>query len=427
MLGDLTSSFTKCTFTGNDGSYSYGSNQKESADISDVPPEFVEDYLSSISETSRGAIRANQGECKIIDSLIEKNNASNGGGIASYSSKILVDGCVIKENSAYCDLLENEAEATGPWSNMGQGGVVYINSSDGIQNDFWNTSFYDNTARNGYGGIYSFYNGPNDGGILTYPEVNVNFCSFSNNKETIKYTKEGKEWSARPGNGYAIPHINYRGCLVSDELCVDFFEKYETPSVDNSYCYFTNKAHMEADKVTLTENEHGHLVAKSTGNISLKVPQEFAKSVSSGHYENEPRDYSLGSNYTPNLFKEEIKAEVDVGLLVGISIACVVLIAVGLIVVFHLKKKKAVVKTNEETEATHTENTDELISRIEKEAKLTQREKEVLSGLIKGKKRSDIAKELFLSESAIKKYTASIYAKTGVHNKLELIMKYKVK
>ena len=56
--------------------------------------------------------------------------------------------------------------------------------------------------------------------------------------------------------------------------------------------------------------------------------------------------------------------------------------------------------------------------------KLTNREKDVLKLLLQGKKRSEIASELYLSESAIKKYTASIYSKISVHSKIELIMKY---
>ena len=101
-------------------------------------------------------------------------------------------------------------------------GDLYI---DGKMNEFYNTSFYKNTARNGYGSIYSYYNGANDGGILVYPIVNIYFSSFMDNKEIISYSKDLTEWSARPGNGYEIPHIKYIGCIIQDDLSYDYFKK----------------------------------------------------------------------------------------------------------------------------------------------------------------------------------------------------------
>lgn len=54
---------------------------------------------------------------------------------------------------------------------------------------------------------------------------------------------------------------------------------------------------------------------------------------------------------------------------------------------------------------------------------LTRREKEVLKEIIKGKKNSDIAKELFISERTLYHHIESIYDKLKVDNKVDLYSK----
>lgn len=56
---------------------------------------------------------------------------------------------------------------------------------------------------------------------------------------------------------------------------------------------------------------------------------------------------------------------------------------------------------------------------------LSKREKEVMKLLLEGKKRKEIADELFVTESTIKKHSASIYRKLAVSNKIELLEKVK--
>lgn len=56
---------------------------------------------------------------------------------------------------------------------------------------------------------------------------------------------------------------------------------------------------------------------------------------------------------------------------------------------------------------------------------LSKREIEVLKLLLEGKKRKEIAEELFVTESTIKKHSASIYKKLEVENRKELLEKVK--
>ncbi len=54
---------------------------------------------------------------------------------------------------------------------------------------------------------------------------------------------------------------------------------------------------------------------------------------------------------------------------------------------------------------------------------VSRREAEVLRKLLEGKSRKQIAQELFVTESAIRKHSTNIYSKFGVHNRTELLYK----
>ena len=56
---------------------------------------------------------------------------------------------------------------------------------------------------------------------------------------------------------------------------------------------------------------------------------------------------------------------------------------------------------------------------------ITEREKDVLAKLLANKQRKEIADELFVTESTIKKHTSSIFAKFDVTNRFELYAKLK--
>jgi len=71
------------------------------------------------------------------------------------------------------------------------------------------------------------------------------------------------------------------------------------------------------------------------------------------------------------------------------------------------------------TDIEHILGCDEIVSRI------TEREKDVLVKLLANKQRKEIADELFITESAVKKHTSSIFAKLDVTNRFELYVKLK--
>ena len=71
------------------------------------------------------------------------------------------------------------------------------------------------------------------------------------------------------------------------------------------------------------------------------------------------------------------------------------------------------------TDIEHILNCDEISNKI------TEREKDVLERLLSNKQRKEIAEELFVTESTIKKHTGSIFAKFDVTNRFELYAKLK--
>lgn len=58
-----------------------------------------------------------------------------------------------------------------------------------------------------------------------------------------------------------------------------------------------------------------------------------------------------------------------------------------------------------------------------KNKSITQREKEILSQMAKGLSYVEIADELIISPSTVRKHTENIYKKLQVHNKIEAIQK----
>ena len=87
----------------------------------------------------------------------------------------------------------------------------------------------------------------------------------------------------------------------------------------------------------------------------------------------------------------------------------------------------------DEAEPNHTdvikffkpEQIDCIFDKCEAIESLSQREKEVLRFILLNKKRKDIAEELFVTESTIKKHTSGIFHKLEVTNRVELFEKVK--
>lgn len=103
----------------------------------------------------------------------------------------------------------------------------------------------------------------------------------------------------------------------------------------------------------------------------------------------------------------------------------------GSIIIANTSKKaeeylSGTIQSDDDSIALFSEKDIESILACEKiVSRITEREKEVLIKLLVNKQRKEIAEELFVTESTIKKHTSSIYAKFNVANRFELYAKLK--
>ena len=103
----------------------------------------------------------------------------------------------------------------------------------------------------------------------------------------------------------------------------------------------------------------------------------------------------------------------------------------GSIIIANTSKKaeeylSGAIQSDDDSTALFSEKDIDCILACEKiVSRITEREKEVLIKLLVNKQRKEIADELFVTESTIKKHTSSIYAKFNVSNRFELYAKLK--
>lgn len=81
--------------------------------------------------------------------------------------------------------------------------------------------------------------------------------------------------------------------------------------------------------------------------------------------------------------------------------------------------------TTNENETNESINEEIDINALIKEYGLTRREGDVLDLILKGKKRGEIADELYVTAETVKTHTKNIYKKFGVNTKVELLLKLK--
>ncbi|MCQ2353578.1 MAG: LuxR C-terminal-related transcriptional regulator [Clostridia bacterium] len=114
-----------------------------------------------------------------------------------------------------------------------------------------------------------------------------------------------------------------------------------------------------------------------------------------------------------------------------IWVPILVIAAAGLLAFVLIRRKKkavpdvvpAVENAAEEALTLPDDWIDRVCEKPEITGLISKREMEVLQKLLEGKSRKQIAEELFVTESTIKKHSASIYSKLDVHNRTELIYK----
>ena len=191
-----------------------------------------------------------------------------------------------------------------------------------------------------------------------------------------------------------------------------------------------------------------------------KVPEEVVKSVADGYWAEADMSFYAGVNETG---KGNVSpGKIILWCLAGTAAVALAVIVFGLIRVRSEEKKKeeeAKTDTDEAEEAVIAESleptggekisvdagedvskgpkdmtgseagddsnidnkTDLFMQKVTKDGLLTGRELDVLREYLAGKTRTEISEALFISESTVKNHISSIFAKTGVKNKKELL------
>ena len=175
-----------------------------------------------------------------------------------------------------------------------------------------------------------------------------------------------------------------------------------------------------------------------------KVPEEVVKSVADGYWAEADMSFYAGVNETG---KGNVSpGKIILWCLAGTAAVALAVIVFGLIRVRSEEKKKeeeAKADTDEAEEAVIAESleptggekisvdtgddsnidnkTDLFMQKVTKDGLLTGRELDVLREYLAGKTRTEISEALFISESTVKNHISSIFAKTGVKNKKELL------
>ena len=328
--------------------------------------------------------------------VIDGNSAPKGGGLMSSGSVLTLDSCKIINNRA-------DTFGGGMLLESGEDAPIYVT----------NCLISGNSA--GEEGAVWVWPADQIGVGLPTGIVEFSFCTFENNTSSDEehlifhpvMSENAETTVGRDGK------IDFIACRIMDE------------------------------KVTsaLTDGVNYNVVnSKEKGK---KVPEEVAKSVADGYWAGTDGSFYAGMN-------ERGPGSVSAGKIIfwclGIAaIFVAVLFIFAIIRVRYEEKKKEeevdissmdgsrtpddktvtgpekIVTETEDAVSGEKEKVESFIQKVTKDGLLTGRELDVLSEYLKGKTRTEISEALFISESTVKNHISSIFVKTGVKSKKELL------
>ncbi len=410
--------FTDCSFESNTANHLYKGA---------TPPE--------MDMHGGGALLAEGCELTLTNCKLKSNRASMGGALSLTNTRADIDGCLFEENRAHAVAADPSGIiVVGPWSNMGQGGAVYVEGTSGDTVTLINCNIKNNSAETAYGGVYGYYT-PNDTTDYGTYYIKMLLCSYEGNKCDIvyDYTDRGLQlWITHAGDMFTNPRLTMLGCYVVDESFEDEFHHNEKPTKENGFNYLAPTA--------------------DTSVLKTAIPKDAAADIIGTRYDGKLAEVHIGSNYSSELYKaEETKPDesfvstessdtptqpkdrftkpyqiIIAFFIVLVSIAAIVIIAVQ-------KGKQSKVKApapqaqQSQKQIVMTryqdEDIDRFISLLPEAGTLTVRETEVLREMLKGKKQSEVAYYLGIEVSTVKDFYKKIYTKLDVQNKEALFIK----
>lgn len=421
---ETTVTCNHCTFNQNEGNHFYeGAEELYDPDMA-----------------NGGAVCCYIGcDLRLLDCVFSANHASNGGAVALSASTGEIDGCVFDGNVAtpqkYYDI--KSLSSCG-----GIGGALYFNDPEDVL--LVNTTITRNTAQNAYGAVFTDYSKTMDIGARN---LEFAFCSVADNvsetkaEDFYKYGEADYEYKFYPSSVWNIPYVKTYGCVVADALVTE----RELPAEENGYCYFAGPKQADTDGY---KREYKDTASHISFASASTVPKEYVAELFPLRADKIDADMTLGASDSAKIiYADPIVEEKENGQEYGkekaegkkkefpaYAIALIVigaLLVAGLVCILVMSKKKAKQRVKVEPEVPSAMEPDVKTSLDDTEIEsilsrpvvkdLSEREKEVLAGVLAGKKRKEIAKALFISESTVKKHIASIYTKLHVSSRSELL------
>ncbi len=386
--------FTGCTFERNVANHMYPDT---------VLPEY---------DTHRGgALLLQSADLKMVNTQVLENRASMGGAICFTNTAADIDGCRFAMNRAQAQAVDPD-KMTGPWSNMSQGGAMYIegNSNDTIV--LINCHIQDNFAENAYGGLYGYYVPFEDPSLPTY-NIKMQLCTYEGNRDggSYDYTQAGDLlWLSHPGDMFANPHLSLFGCYIADETFASDFPRSQMPASDNGYTYIGAEVQEDLRAFPIPDGE------------MTAIGERYGDKLKSFH---------IGSNYAASIYEEDSGPEEKpldwvIWCVPGLAL---VLAAVAFVLCRQRKTAPAGKHAAVTEAATASEKRvvimtryddvqiDRFIALVPQTGTLTARELEVLREALRGKKQSEVAYYLGIGVTTVKDFYRKIYTKLNVDNK----------
>lgn len=295
-----------------------------------------------------GGLYIDNAKLTLINSSVIGNKASVGGGIALTNSEADIDGCVFSKNRAYTDV-ESPYGDKGPWTNMGLGGAIYHEGMNGARTVIVNTDIVENSAKTAYGGIYTYYAGFED---MDVNYLDLKLCTYADNTSDSTYDYSATDliaWCSHPGDIWTIPHLTVQGCFVTDDSFAADFIRYELPSEDNNYNFFATKEKANEKGITYGKSKDSErIVLNLPKGTDYKISKEYAEKLTDGHYDIIVRNIHIGNNYKKSLYDGQ-KHPLNL-ILLAIIAGCIAFAAVVVFVVLYHKKEREKRRTLEKAD-----------------------------------------------------------------------------
>lgn len=399
--------FLNCVFSGNVGNCHY-----EGLDGNAY-------YIGEADHTQGGAVCSLYGKLDVSDCAFSENTASLGGAVYLLNTDAQMSDCAFSGNRAFPVYRGGNGD-TGPWTGMGMGGAIYINSDPSSPVRIYDSSIDGNEALYAYAGIYAFYTEQySDLMPLGLGSVDLYGCSVTDNHCGTAYDYGSGEiypWASHPGCILDIEYMKFHGCVIADETFEEDFPRNEGPSAENDYSYI----------VPMSVAEAGSFDASN-----ITIPQNV-KSI----WYSERREV-----------KENAGRKADPPDVLLLCVSAAVLLAAVLLIIGGNRKNDAdaaesTAKSNEPAEPVSAVDGCQVSSAVSRiifsrddieafrenvhlRQLLTDREMEVMCEYVSGSTRSALAEKLCISEATAKTHISNIYSKLGVRSKQELLAKLK--